>query len=135
MNWIPLKRSLIKPYFLITDFIPSDKQTIYIIQKKKRSATGYDVEMPELFLKPPESFRVLSSDIRLLGFQAFPVSTKIQKKHCCNGQKDSHIACSLQPFFPNQDSCTTDKDDVHHCMKGVCHCGCVAEVLMPECLK
>ena len=88
------------------------------------------LRMPELFLIPGRSLRFFQSQTL-----NWIVLAEIQKNNRANRQQYAEVAWALQPFLPDQDTRTADKDDIYHRVQSISDCGSINKILMTECLK
>ena len=88
------------------------------------------LRMPELFLIPGRSLRFFQTH-KLIWI----VSAEIQENNCTNRQQYAEVAWALQPFLPDQDTCTADKDDIYHRVQSIGDCWSINKILMTECLE
>ena len=88
------------------------------------------LRMPELFLIPGRSLRFIQT--RTLNWI---VLAEIQQNNRANRQQYAEVAWALQPFLPDQDTCTADKDDIYHRVQSIGACGSINKIFMTECME
>ena len=86
--------------------------------------------MPELFLIPGRFLRFIQTHV-----MNWILLAEIQQNNCTNRQQYAEIAWAFQPFLPDQDTRTADKDDIYHRVQSIGDCGSINKILMTECLE